>query len=588
MSDLGKISFLKGSERYKGSPEQNIGLQVPLVNTMKELEEFDRNINVDLADLYDAERQRSPYIYPMAKFSIIFENAYSGTTPTNSNPYPPFNNNLYYVNENYYKQLQIQSNGSVIPWGGLPQYNEFDFIRTDYDVTGYTLNSQTNRPHYVPMAKDAAKLNWSFYISYPFSSTTSQTMYYTSDAGNAFLFTAGDGIPFIMNRTIYNGKGVWQFKCQIPHGLKNGESIITSGTFNSINVFDVYSFGDGTQDSEMYIFNIYDIGFTDFSNGLIGTFKRVANKDYLNESTSRYYVRLHKIIDTPSNSNLTYTGFENNAFRTVKKFISPQLSPNFVSRVATKEGSDSYNLSFTDSVDITGLYDNLNRPITELYFTVVNRGRFGWFNKPTGNPLNIALKHGWSFNLGPQLNTWWDNDNTNNLTNVTTTPFTNSYQGRTFYYNNEYNVGDIIKGDFCEFNDFTQEERVISEYYHKFTFNSDNFEIGGGSPNNQLGYYYKPHYKFQLKVYSPYIEESDGQVIADLPNYAYYKTATEEFIWRDIYPFGFIDENGNGVDYPFMNNKHYPYNNFTFRIIPEGTNIISAPSISDPLIDDCE
>jgi hypothetical protein len=588
LSDLGKISFLKGSARYKGSTEQSIGLQVPLVNTMKELEEFDRNINVDLAELYDAERQRSPYIYPMAKFSIIFENAYSGTTPTNSNPYPPFNNNLYYINENYYKQLQIQSNGSVIPWGGFPQYNEFDFIRTDYDVTGYTLNSQTDPPHYVPMAKDTAKLNWSFYISYPFSSTTSQTMYYTSDAGNAFLFTAGDGIPFIMFKTSYNGKSVWQFKCQIPHGLKNGESVITSVQSNSINVFDVYSFGDGTQDSEMYIFNIYDIGFTNFTDTLVGTFKRVVNKEYLIESTSRYYVRLHKIIDTPNNANLTYAGFENNAFRTVKKFISPQLSPNFVSRVATKEGSDSYNLSFTDNVDITGLYDNLNRPITELYFTVVNRGRFGWFNKPTGNPLNIALKHGWSFNLGPQLNTWWDNGNPNSLTNVTTTPFTNSYQGRTFYYNNEYNVGDIIKGDFCEFNDFTQEERVISEYYHKFTFNSDNFVIGGGTPNNQLGYYYKPHYKFQLKVFSPYIEESDGQVIAGLPNYAYYKNATQEFIWRDIYPFGFIDENGNGVDYPFMNNKHYPYNNFTFRIIPEGTNIISAPSISDPLIDDCE
>ena len=588
MSDLGKISFLKGSERYKGSPEQNIGLQVPLVNTMKELEEFDRNINVDLADLYDDERQRSPYVYPMGKFSIIFQNAYSGTTPTNSSPYPPFNNNLYYIDENYYKQLQIQSNGSVIPWGGLPQYNEFDFIRTDYDVTGYTLNSQTDPPHYVPMARDVAKLNWSFYISYPFSSTTSQVMYYTNEAGNPFSFNAGDGIPFIMNRTIYNGKGVWQFKCQIPHGLKGGESIISTAVSNSINIFDVYSFGDGTQDSDMYIFNIYDIGFTNFSDGLTGTFKRVVNKDYLNESVSRYYVRLHKIIDTPANANLTYAGFENNAFRTVKKFISPQLSPNFVSRVATKEGSDSYNLSFTDNVDITGLYDNLNRPITELYFTVVNRGRFGWFNKPTGNPLNIALKHGWSFNLGPQLNTWWDNGNPSSLTNVTTTPFTNSYQGRTFYYNNEYNLGDVIHGDFCEWNDFTQEERVISEYYHKFTFNSDNFAIGGGSPTNQLGYYYKPHYKFQLKVYSPYIEESDGLVIADLPNYAYYKTATDEFIWRDIYPFGFIDENGNGVDYPFMNNKHYPYNNFTFRIIPEGTNIISVPSISDPLIDDCE
>jgi len=587
LSDLGKISFLKGSERYKGSPEQNIGLQIPLNNTVKELEEFDRNINVDLADLYDAERQRSTYIYPTAKFSIIFENAYSGTTPTNASPYQPFNNNLYYINENYYKQLQIQSNGTEIAWGGLPQYNEFDFIRTDYDVTGYTLNSTQYPPHYVPLAKDAAKLNWSFYTSYAFSSSTSQGMLYESSLGSSFYFLSGDGIPFTMVRANYRGKNVWQFRCPVPHGLKPGESVRTSVTSNSIDLFDVYSFGDGTQDSEKYVFNVYDIGFTDFGDGLVGLIKRVTNRDFANESTSRYYVRLHKIIDTPSNAILTYSGFENNAFRTVKKFISPQLSPNFVSRVAVKEGSDSYNLSFTNNVDINGLYDNLNRPVTELYFTVVNRGRFGWFNKPTGGPLNVGLKHGWSFNVETQNSIWWENINPTNLTNVTTTPFTNSYQGRTFYYNNEYNLDDIIHGDFCEFNDFTQEERVVSEYYHKFSFNSDNFSIGG-PVNNPLGYYYKPHYKFQIKVYSPYIEESDGAVIANLPNYAYYKNATQEFIWRDIYPFGFIDENGNGVDYPFMNNKHYPYNNFIFRIIPEGTNIISAPSIPDPLIDDCE
>lgn len=588
MSDLGKISFLKGSERYKGSPEQNIGLQIPLNNTVKELEEFDRNINVDLADLYDAERQRSTYIYPTAKFSIIFENAYSGTTPTNATPYPPFNNNLYYINENYYKQLQIQSNGAEIAWGGLPQYNEFDFIRTDYDVTGYTLNSTEYPPHYVPLAKDDAKLNWSFYTSYSFSSTTTQTMQYVNDSGVFNTFTSGDGIPFTIFRANYKGKNVWQFRCPVPHGLIGTDSILSTIVSNSINIFDVYSFGDGTQNSELYVFNIYDIGYTNFTNGSFGTFKRVTNRDFVTESTSRYYVRLHKIIDTPSNAILTYSGFENNAFRTVKKFISPQLSPNFVSRVAVKEGSDSYNLSFTNNVDINGLYDNLNRPVTELYFTVVNRGRFGWFNKPSGNVLGVGLKHGWEFNLGPQLNSWWQNDNMDNLTNVTTIQFTNSYPGRTFYYNNEYNVGDIIHGDFCEFNDFTQEERVVSEYYHKLTFNSDNFSIGGGNSNNSLGYYYKPHYKFQIKVYSPYIEESDGAVIADLPNYAYYKNATQEFIWRDIYPFGFIDENGNGVDYPFMNNKHYPYNNFIFRIIPEGTNIISAPSIPDPLIDDCE
>ena len=145
-----------------------------------------------------------------------------------------------------------------------------------------------------------------------------------------------------------------------------------------------------------------------------------------------------------------------------------------------------------------------------------------------------------------------------------------------------------MDGDFCEWNNFTQTERVISEYYHKFTFNQNVFTIGG-NVNNQLGYYYKPHNKFQLSVFSSYVEESDGEIIGNLPNYAYYKIATQEFVWRDKYSYGFIDENGRGVDYPFLNGKHYPYENFIFRVIPEGSNLgQQSTQVSDPITDGCE
>ena len=97
MSDLGKISFLKGSERFKGANDQDIGVQIPLSNTVKELEEFQRNISVSLEDVYDNERQEGNKFIPMAKFSLIFNNSYSGRTLPITNPYSPFNNNLYYV-----------------------------------------------------------------------------------------------------------------------------------------------------------------------------------------------------------------------------------------------------------------------------------------------------------------------------------------------------------------------------------------------------------------------------------------------------------------------------------------------------------
>jgi hypothetical protein len=53
-----------------------------------------------------------------------------------------------------------------------------------------------------------------------------------------------------------------------------------------------------------------------------------------------------------------------------------------------------------------------------------------------------------------------------------------------------------------------------------------------------------------------------------------------------------------GVDYPFLNDAHYPFVNTIFRITPETYNIpsnylggLTIPNITDiqdPIIDECE
>ena len=63
---------------------------------------------------------------------------------------------------------------------------------------------------------------------------------------------------------------------------------------------------------------------------------------------------------------------------------------------------------------IDGLIDNQKRPLTELFFTVIWRGYFGWTMRtaPSLNPLNgDPLQEGWEFNLPPNQNgnptQWW-------------------------------------------------------------------------------------------------------------------------------------------------------------------------------------
>ena len=75
----------------------------------------------------------------------------------------------------------------------------------------------------------------------------------------------------------------------------------------------------------------------------------------------------------------------------------------------------------------------------------------------------------------------------------------------------------------------------------------------------------------------------------DIPDYAYYSKFRGAFRWRDIYTYGFIDNNGNGVDFPFLNGVHHPYKNIIFRLIPEGSNSLDIPfGVIEPIIDGCE
>jgi hypothetical protein len=133
-------------------------------------------------------------------------------------------------------------------------------------------------------------------------------------------------------------------------------------------------------------------------------------------------------------------------------------------------------------------------------------------------------------------------------------------------------------------------ERTISMPYHKFVYNNGNFDIKENDTqnyNNLMGYYYQPHHKMTIRVYSDYIEDG-GLNTGNLPDYSYFSTYSNSFIWRDIYTYGFLDQDGRGVDYPFLNGKHYPYKNNIFRIIPEGTNFVSDNLFEDPTIDACE
>jgi hypothetical protein len=564
---MNKYTIIPSSLQYKSAPFVDQEISLNLEEQSQQITEYDRSQSISLTQLYDDERQTCTIFRPTFKLNYLYSNTYFGTTE-----YIPFKNNLYYVNSE-------QSTVSGV-WFGYPQYYEFDFYRPD--VTDQHIRYQ---------AKSAYTYNWTYYLSYPYRNNYDKKL--NSVFGN---WIASEGIPFRVGLTSQNGNSLVSFECATSHGLSVGEYVQLSFSYNTNNLFQVYSLGNGLVDSSEFIFNIYNVGYTGntFFNGKRGKFKRVINPENLIETTSKYYVREHKIVTNVDECIITKNAFEKNVFSEEKKFEYSSITPNKISRISQKTSSNSYNVTFKNDFDLNNVLDNQKRPITELFLTVINKGYSGYFNKPflgTG----VGLKQGWEFNLNSNNtnNVWWDDTYFESNTKIKTSNYTlTSGVTKTFYYNQNLMSGDTIDGDFCEWNDYEQLERVISPYYHKIKYNQDVFTTTLEPDTNAPGFYYQPHTPMTIRVFSDYIETGDVGVIEGIPSYAYYSNSDQQFRWRDLYTYGFIDNLDRGVDYPFLNFAQYPFKEVQFRLIPEGINynnrLTGVNFPIKPLIDGCE
>jgi hypothetical protein len=564
---MNKYTIIPSSQQYKSAPFVDQEISLSLEQQSQQITEYDRSQSISLAQIYDNERQSCTIFRPTFKVNYLYANTYVGTTN-----YIPFLNRLYYVNAE-------QSSVNNI-WKGFPQYYEFDFYRPD--IADQHIRYQS---------KSAYTYNWTYYVSYAYQNNYNEQLSYNLD-GTSLTWIASQGIPFFIQNSVQNGNNVISFQCISPHGLSVGEYVELSFNYNNINLFQVFSLGNGLFDSNTHIFNIYNVGYTGatFANDVTGTFRRVINPDNIEETKSKYYVREHKIITNLDDCAMTKNGFEKNVFNEERKFEYSSITPNKVSRVSQKTSSNSYNITVNRDLDLNNVLDNQKRPVSELFLTIINKGYTGYFNNPTNG---VGLKQGWEFNLTKNSNYWWDDSNLNSNTNILTSGYTlTSGATKTFYYNQNLMSGDTIYGDFCEFNDYEQLERVVSPYYHKLKYNQNVFQTTESFNTNAPGFYYEPHTSMTIRVFSDYVETGDLQFIDGIPSYAYFSNSDQEFRWRDLYGYGFIDNLDRGVDYPFLNFAQYPFKNVQFRLIPEGINYnselfgVSFPV--KPLIDECE
>jgi hypothetical protein len=225
---------------------------------------------------------------------------------------------------------------------------------------------------------------------------------------------------------------------------------------------------------------------------------------------------------------------------------------------------ESLIYDFKTPFSLTNLTNNLGYLPTDVYVSIIFKNKNGYFDYP--------YKVGYKFNFH---DTWVDNHFSGSTSMETTVPYgTFVKSGITFTSGSTITTGTTLIGAFIEYNKSELKERVISEAFHKLTSplnvfdhnQDDSSTYSGVSINNKVGLYYQPHYKVKLRELSPYIETSVTNEIYGLPQNAKYFENEGLWKWRDLYDHGFIDPEGYGTNYPFMNNIHYVKNDINFYL----------------------
>ena len=573
------IRIVRGSQRYIGAQDKNLLLPYKLESTNRPLIEGNRNLVLNLEDQYFREREESSTYRLYGKINLLTQNLISGCS---------YELNTFVANSLYYDPIPPSSAETVAC--GYPSNQFFSFIPSTALTSSHT---------YAEM--NAYQDNWVIYESYIKNSINDYPLEHrviSADTGTGtsyntlgISFESGDGIPFYCKNVTIQGKQAVQFICAVEHGLRENEYIVIQTgatviplgmtnqitTINNTTLLPVFSFGDGHAESEKKIFNIL---LQDSSQVIteydMGVFKRLIDPQNINETLSRYYIHSHKLLTKPSDYNLDKTGFELGIFSRIQKnFPAAKSPPNGIEHIVVKDEYPSFLWNFNNDLDISDYTDNLGRPLMDLYLSVfvVNEPRL-WKTKE-GCPVGI----GWDWNFVP--NGIVDPYPNNNIEPKLTTPW------------NLPQSGDTFAGAFVEYNEWDLTERILSEAYHKLTFNNEetngfSFYDESGIEEIAGGYYYQPHHRIPIRKQSE--ATSVHKNFEYVMEYSTFSMHEGLFRWREILPIGFYESETNGVDYPFVNGAHYPYTNLVFNIKPIiiDKDYTTIPLLTLPKYDDCE
>ena len=564
---MDKKRLILPSKKFFGAIDEDLNLKINLDETKNLLREGDRTILLDTSILFAKERNESNNYKIHGKLRMIFRNLYSG-----SSGYSPVEEKLYLIGDGT----------DFNQFDGFVSYEEFAFLRQDVKREFNTIPSTSAPGTYSPNLSvvgqnshksitpiEAPYNNWNLYLTYVYSGDTSYPIKYSLSGGTSsdtFSFVSGDGIPF---RVTDNGS-TYKLTSPVKHGISVSEFIIISGGTlnNSVPVsgrtFLVTSVGDELFNSEEFTLEISKSEIpsgTTLSAVVLG--KRCINRNKINETTSTYYVHKHKTLTEETDYLIEKLGFESQIWEEERKLVL-ENSVGTNDLLVVRNRMESLIYDFKKPFVLAGITNNLGYLPTDIYVTTLFVNKNGYFDYPH--------KVGFKFNFHDS----WIDEHFSGTTSVESTLPTQTFTANslTFTGGTALPIGTVLTGAFVEYNRYELKERIISESYHKMTHRTSVFDHGqqdstnysGASVDNKVGIYYQPHHIVKLRQLSPYVESSNTSQIYGLPQNAKYFEDELLWKWHDVYDHGFIDPEGFGTNYPFINNIHYVKNDINLYL----------------------
>lgn len=455
--------------------------------------------------------------------------------------------------------------------------------------------------------KNRIEPNWDYCLTYPSSSMTKGFDFINEETGGLKIqmfdeFTIGD-----------SGEHLITFYCLSQHGLrvgdyvniyKNGADKIVSNAIVS-NVYDKYIFqinknsikisdkwydvsgspktfsADGITYSEdplnkgVYVdntpsANIYYVLPDTQKVNLDTDYNNLSFKRVVSNVECKYYVRIFskipnfKFCDTEINDKTLYDNTNNRDL--IKEYSDKDHNfESHINRVGFSKniyGDEISEIVFTDDIDLTALKDNLGRPLTDIYLTIVkrNKGYKSWYGISPENEIDVTAddieyshcfgKNSCSLRLSDDsLNYIGVNDirkidsETEGL-NIKRINDTSSFdvdeiifdECRNFYgdlccYSPIDVLEESIQPILNRFNTAQRDLKISDKGYKYFSsfdvdmINKDETAIGYGDPHaiqvaglhstqitysslpRREGYYYQTHYKIPVKTISSKLSE---------------------------------------------------------------------------------